>query len=79
MRRKNRVWSRAVIREQAQHSGSVVKAVIPARRAIRSSAPGPSRWFTREASWLEDQRIMGVSRVRSAGRSARSRTSGRRR
>jgi hypothetical protein len=80
MARKKRVWSRAVMRAQPQQlGGASEKRVIPARRASRFRAPKPSSALIAEASLLEDQRIIGVSRSRSRGRRGRARTDGRRR
>ncbi len=71
MRRKRRVWSAAVIVDALQNVPPV-KPRMPATRATSGSASGPSASKTRVASRLDDQRIIGVSRLRSAGLSARS-------
>ena len=52
---------------------------IRALRASRTSEPLPTMSRTREAALLSDQQIIGRSSARSAGRSRRSRTPGRRR
>ena len=52
---------------------------MPALCATRSIFSGPSFATTAEASWLFDQRIIGVRIWRSSRVSARARTSGWRR
>ena len=75
MRRKKRVWSDAVICEAPQTT-LPVKRRMPARRASAGRASGPRLPKTCEASSLEDQRIIGESRARSAAASSRRRTAG---
>ena len=74
MRRKKRVWSRGGD-PRAAPALRQRREAPSCRRGARaaSSAPGPSRWFTREAALLSDQRIIGRQQRALARAAARGR------
>ena len=78
MRRNSRAWSSAVIVEPP-HTGCGMNCRIPARRASALSAASPTRAWMAFAARLSERRTIGSSSAFSAARSARARTSVRRR
>jgi hypothetical protein len=73
IRRKKRVWSRAVTRERPQ-IGAGAKRVMCARCASRISAASPTMLRIVVAALLSERRIMADSSARWRELSGRSRT-----
>ena len=72
-RRKNRVWSRAVICALPQIGAAGVKCVMPAARARRLRPAVPTLTKIALAASSSELRIIGASCARSAAVSGRSR------